>query len=108
MLFILLTNFSIAWQLLLNKGGWVDTSMNIGVKGMFQIIQRRYEGTDTVRPWSLSVEGNVKEDIRDRGVGETELPYYPFRDDALRLHTLIREYVAKVVKHHYQGNVDPH
>ncbi|XP_072049919.1 polyunsaturated fatty acid lipoxygenase ALOX15B-like [Amphiura filiformis] len=92
----------VARDLLLNEGGWVDTKMTIGVKGMLEIIRRRYQGTDTVKPWRLDVDGFLKEDIKNRGV--EDLPKYTFRDDALELHNIIKKYVEDIVEHHYTND----
>ncbi|XP_072016683.1 polyunsaturated fatty acid lipoxygenase ALOX15B-like [Amphiura filiformis] len=95
---------SIAWDLLLNKGGWVDTEMNIGVEGMLEIIRRKFEGFQgSVEPWRLHVEGNIENDIKNRKV--ENLPKYTFRDDAVRVHKIIKAYVAEKVEESY--NRDP-
>ena len=90
-----------AWDLLLNKGGWVDSEMSIGVKGMLEIISRRFKGTDTVPAWKFDQEGNIENDIQHRGV--EKLPNYLFRDDALELRRIIKEYVKKKVYDTYKG-----
>ena len=106
----------------MNEGGWVDTSMTVGVKGMYEIIRRRYQGyssalaeddidaaadvasieeTQLHHAWRLDREGNLENDIKARGV--EDLPKYYFRDDALAARGAIKEYVATVVNAHYKG-----
>ena len=107
----------VAFKTLLSDGGWVDTQMTIGVKGMYEIIRRRYQGySDSVddvdadvnsikekrqHAWRLDREGNLENDIMTRGV--EDLPKYYFRDDALALYRVIKKYVATVVNAHYKG-----
>ncbi|XP_072029207.1 polyunsaturated fatty acid lipoxygenase ALOX15B-like [Amphiura filiformis] len=111
-----------AFKALVNPGGWVDTSMSIGVKGMYEIIRRRYQGysvalddddkhvdePDAVscvedlhlaQAWRLDREGNLENDIKCRGV--EDLPKYYFRDDALAVYRAIKKYVSNVVNPHY-------
>ncbi|XP_075544217.1 polyunsaturated fatty acid 5-lipoxygenase-like isoform X2 [Dermacentor variabilis] len=81
---------------LVSPGGWVDKTLAVGVKGMFEIIRR---GLDV---WRLDVHGNPEKDIESRGVLSSEvLPWYPYRDDAIRINAAIRRYVAKVVNYYY-------
>ncbi len=109
--------FSVAFQLLLNKGGWVDSDMNIGVEGMMEIIRRRFEGhcndqhhdhdhdeyEGYVPPWRLNIEGNLENDIADRQV--EKLPNYTYRDDAMKVYKIIKKYVTTNVKDTYEGNI---
>ncbi|XP_072017405.1 arachidonate 12-lipoxygenase, 12R-type-like [Amphiura filiformis] len=94
---------SVAWDLLLNKGGWVDSDMNIGVEGMLEIIRRKFEGFQgssvAVQPWRLNVEGNIENDIKNRNV--ENLAKYTFRDDAVAVHKIIKTYVAETVNESY-------
>ncbi|XP_072037341.1 arachidonate 12-lipoxygenase, 12R-type-like [Amphiura filiformis] len=102
-----------AWDLLISEGGSFDIVMTIGVKGLLEIVRRRYEGFRSCAPWKLDKEGNLEEDIKDRGVGlkypdsdEYYLPNYTFRDDALDLYRIIKEYVTAVVEHYYAKETD--
>ncbi|XP_072014561.1 allene oxide synthase-lipoxygenase protein-like [Amphiura filiformis] len=112
-----------AFKALVNDDGWVDTSMSVGVKGMYEIIRRRYQGythalgedddddIDTAaaassvedlhlaQAWRLDREGNLENDIKSRGV--EDLPKYYFRDDALAAYRAIKKYVSNVVNPHY-------
>lgn len=81
---------------LVSPGGWVDKTLSVGVCGMFQIIRK---GLDV---WRLDLHGNPEKDIESRGVLSRDvLPWYPYRDDAIRINKAIRRYVAKVVNHYY-------
>ena len=92
--------------------------MTVGVKGMFEIIRRRYLGCDKCnidesdsasaeedfrlhQAWRLDREGNLERDIERRGV--EALPKYYFRDDALAVYRVIKKYVTAVVNPHYTG-----
>ena len=101
--------------------------MSIGVKGMWQIVRRRYQGCARAskRPgeepvdidetdassgewrlsdtWELNKEGNLENDIKARGV--EDLPKYYFRDDALPVYRTIKKYVSAVVNPHYNGTL---
>ena len=90
-----------ALALLVSEGGWVDTSMQIGRIGMFNLIAR-------VRPeWRLDVGGTLPKDLEDRGVEDPEvLPFYPYRDDALLLFNAIQAYASEYVDGHYRTDED--
>ncbi|KAH8040796.1 hypothetical protein HPB51_012966 [Rhipicephalus microplus] len=47
---------------LVSPGGWVDKTLAVGVKGMFEIIRRGLE------VWRLDQHGNPEKDIESRGV----------------------------------------
>ncbi|WAR06955.1 LOX5-like protein [Mya arenaria] len=59
---------------------------NIGLKFLYLIAKHK----DT---WRLNVEGCLPPDIVDRGVEPTDVPFYPFRDDAQLTYQAIEEYV---------------
>lgn len=81
---------------LIQPGGWVDTGMSVGVKGMFQLIERSY------LRWNFTTNGMVPNEIKSRGVYEAHiLPNYPYRDDAVDLYEYIRQYVYNCVSHFY-------
>lgn len=83
---------------LVSPGGWVDKTLSVGVIGMFEIIRR---GLDV---WKLDVHGIPEKDIESRGVLSPDvLPWYPYRDDAIRIYAAIRTYVAKVVNYYYDS-----
>ncbi|XP_050721606.1 allene oxide synthase-lipoxygenase protein-like isoform X4 [Eriocheir sinensis] len=81
---------------LVSLGGWVDTCMTQGVKGIFELMKRGFDR------WRFDREGQVEKELEARGVLDPEiLPYYPYRDDAIPLYNVIKKYVNKVVRHHY-------
>ena len=85
----------------------MDSSMSIGVKGMIEIIRRKFEGVKeedpnlvgTVVPWKLNIQSNVVEDAKERGV--ENLPNYTFLQDATKLYIFIKDYVANTVSAAY-------
>ena len=77
---------------LVSPGGWVDTAMQIGRDGMFNIVKHHW------KDWSAKENGNFVNDLKNRGVDDTEaLPNYHYRDDALLLWNAIHKYVGNVV-----------
>lgn len=83
-------------ELLVSPNGWVDKTMNIGIKGMFELIRRG------INSWRMDVEGTLPEDLKKRGVlHHSVLPGYHFRDDALLLYNAINRYVKKYVDLYY-------
>ncbi|KAF6030369.1 ALOX5 [Bugula neritina] len=91
-LFIMNIN-SLAVEALVSVGGWVDTAMNIGRTGMFNIIKANW------KDWKLETNGNLPANLKIRGV--EEIPNYFYRDDALLLWNAINKYVAEVVNQVY-------
>ncbi len=69
---------------------------------MMDIIRRRFEGHGSVPPWRLDTEGNLEKDIADRKV--EKLPKYTYRDDAMKVYKIIKQYVDTKVKASYEGN----
>ncbi|XP_052225509.1 allene oxide synthase-lipoxygenase protein-like isoform X6 [Dreissena polymorpha] len=85
-------------ELLVSKNGWVDKTMNIGQEGMFALIARG------IKKWRMNVEGTLPEDLKQRGVLDTNvLPGYHFRNDALLLYGAINKYVKKYVDLYYDS-----
>ena len=67
-----------------------------GVVGVFANIGRAYTN------WKLCVQGNLPNDLKDRGVDDLDaLPNYHYRDDGLLYWAAIRKYVKTVVEGHY-------
>ncbi|CAI9737996.1 allene oxide synthase-lipoxygenase protein-like isoform X2 [Octopus vulgaris] len=84
-------------MLLISEGGWVDTTMNIGIVGMFELISRG------VKEWRIDVDGCFPEFFKQQGLlDQTILPNYPFRDDALLYYYAIKDYVESYVKLYYE------
>lgn len=83
----------------MSPGGWVDLTMQIGRVGMFSIIAKSWA------EWDLMNQGHFVNDMKRRGVDDTEaLPNYHYRDDALLIWNAIRKYVSHVVKSVYGKN----
>jgi len=80
-------------EALVSVGGWVDTAMNIGRTGMFNIIKANW------KDWKLETNGNLPANLKIRGV--EEIPNYFYKDDALLLWNAINKYVAEVVNQVY-------
>ncbi|ESP02740.1 hypothetical protein LOTGIDRAFT_137999 [Lottia gigantea] len=87
-----------ALQLLVSVGGWVDKTMNCGAKGLVNLM------TKGVKNWSMVIDGNLKEDLKKRGVDDPNvLPGYHYRDDALLLYDAIQNYTSKYVDLYYDS-----
>lgn len=87
-------------ELLVAPNGWVDKTMNIGIKGMFDLIARG------LKEWRMDIHGTLPEDLKRRGVyclNGKILPGYYFRDDALLLYDAIKKYVTKYVNLYYDS-----
>lgn len=87
-------------ELLVAPNGWVDKTMNIGIKGMFNLIARG------LNRWRMDVHGTLPEDLKKRGVyclNGKILPGYFFRDDALLLYDAIKNYVTKYINLYYDS-----
>nr|XP_022324225.1 allene oxide synthase-lipoxygenase protein-like isoform X3 [Crassostrea virginica] len=87
-------------ELLVAPNGWVDKTMNIGIKGMFDLIARG------LNRWRMDVHGTLPEDLKRRGVyclNGKVLPGYYYRDDALLLYDAIKTYVTKYVNLYYDS-----
>merc|ERR1739842_174836 len=54
--------------------------------------------------WTYTRFASIASEHEARGVLDKDvLPYYPYRDDALLLFDVIRQYVKTVVEHHYDN-----
>ncbi|KAK7096851.1 polyunsaturated fatty acid 5-lipoxygenase-like isoform X2 [Littorina saxatilis] len=83
-------------ELLVSENGWVDNTMNFGIKGMFELIRRG------MNMWRLDTHGTLPEDLKQRGLDDPKvLPCYHFRDDALLHYTAINKYVKSYVDLYY-------
>ncbi|XP_056014951.1 allene oxide synthase-lipoxygenase protein-like [Ostrea edulis] len=83
---------------LLNKNGYVDQDMLISRKEMLMAVAKHN------RTWRLDHHGSFKKDLRTRGV--ENLPGYYFRDDAMKVHEAIQDFVDEYVKLYYGCNDD--
>ncbi|XP_022247531.1 hydroperoxide isomerase ALOXE3-like [Limulus polyphemus] len=85
-------------KFLVAPGGWVDKTMTIGCKGMFEIMRRG------LRNWRMDRNGVLPNELKSRGVNQPDvLPNYPYRDDALAIYYAIHRYVSKIVKYYYDS-----
>ncbi|XP_022087867.1 arachidonate 5-lipoxygenase-like isoform X2 [Acanthaster planci] len=83
--------------LLMSVDGWVDKTMNIGRDGMYELIGRAF------KRWRLNVEGTIINDLKARGVDDTQaLPNYHYRDDGVLIYEAMEKYVRVVVESHYE------
>ncbi|XP_071838412.1 polyunsaturated fatty acid 5-lipoxygenase-like [Apostichopus japonicus] len=98
-LYLLAIN-KIGISVLLEPGGWVDSALTVGSKGMTDLMARQLQN------WRLDVQGNLPADLKERGVDDPQsLPNYYYRDDAMPTYEAIKEYVSKIVNNFY-GNAD--
>ncbi|OQV25732.1 Allene oxide synthase-lipoxygenase protein [Hypsibius exemplaris] len=82
---------------LISVDGWVDKTLVLGNKGMFELIRRGKEA------FRLDVTATPPVDCKVRGVDSpTVLPNYPYRDDAIAVYNAIHKYVETIVKHFYK------
>ncbi|KAL8593844.1 hypothetical protein ACOMHN_065321 [Nucella lapillus] len=85
-------------RVLVSENGWVDNTMNFGIKGMFELIRR---GINT---WRLDSHGTLPEDLKRRGLEDPNvLPSYHYRDDALLYYDAIRKYVTSYIHLYYDS-----
>ncbi|XP_070197537.1 allene oxide synthase-lipoxygenase protein-like [Littorina saxatilis] len=90
-----------ARETLINPGGIIDTIMNAGLEGSFEIIRKR------LTKWRMDVDGTLPVELVKRGVEDTTaLPNYHFRDDALRVYDVIKTYATDYVKLYYKNSGD--
>jgi len=77
-------------------GGKVDQDMNFGREGMIELIKR------SVDTWRMDVEGTLPEDLKNRGLDDTNvLPGYNYREDGMLLYTAIQKYAKAYVDLYY-------
>jgi len=96
-LYLLAIN-SLALAKLVSPGGWIDRTMTSGASGLFEIVAECW------KQWRMDVDGWLPNDLKERGVDDTEaLPNYPYRDDALLLHKAILDYARDVIETHYDS-----
>ena len=85
---------------LINDGGIVDHAFSIGGKGKNMLLQRASKLYD--------VHGaNIKENVKRRGVGDTNLlPNYYYRDDGILIWDAIEFYVREIIGIFYKSDAD--
>jgi len=83
---------TLAVSKLLAPDGWIDVTMTMGVCGLYQILEKKWEY------WRLDTDAWLPAELKSRGVDDTNaLPGYMYRDDALLLHYAILNYVTEVL-----------
>jgi hypothetical protein len=87
-----------ARELLLSTGGMVDRAMSLGAGGCQELIERAWA------TWRWD-EHTLEGDLRRRGVADvSQLPDYPYRDDARLVHSALARWVSTVVQHIYPND----
>ncbi|XP_069130264.1 polyunsaturated fatty acid lipoxygenase ALOX15B-like isoform X1 [Argopecten irradians] len=81
---------------LISPDGWVQNVTAMGIKGLFELIQRKLE------TWRMDVDGTLPKELESRGLlDQTVLSGYHYRDDALALYNIINSYVTAYVALYY-------
>ncbi|XP_053388344.1 allene oxide synthase-lipoxygenase protein-like [Mercenaria mercenaria] len=87
--------------LLIDEDAFVPKTLNIGKKGMIELIKRKN------KTWRLNVEGTLPNDLKERGVDDPALlPHYYYRNDAKELYDAIFSYVQKYLDLYYTSEED--
>jgi hypothetical protein len=87
---------------LLAVGGPIDRVFAIGIKGGLEMVANRWSSPDwTFRSYDL------EQDFEDRGVADADvLPGYHYRDDARKVNSILREFVANMIGYFYHEDND--
>lgn len=80
----------------LPAGGYVDKNSYIGRVTMLRLISKHNEN------WAYSTHASTVTSLETREA--MTIPGYFFKDDALRLHGAIRQYVSEYAKHYYNNS----
>ena len=81
---------------LFDENGLFNTIFTCGGVGIKEVMRR------TWKTWRLDVQGNLPNDLKDRGVDDPEaLPRFYYRDDGLLHWNAIKKYVSTVVEGRY-------
>lgn len=97
-LFLMAIN-SKALKKLISEGGWVDKTMAIGVKGVYDLVGR------CQKIWRFDLQGTPPAEFKSRNVEDPKiLPNYHFRDDSLLIYDIIRTYVTNYVNLYYEND----
>lgn len=84
---------------LVSEGGWVDETMAIGVKGVYDLIGR------CQKIWRFDLQGTPPAEFKSRNVEDPKvLPNYHFRDDSLLIYDIIHTYVTNYVHIYYDND----
>lgn len=88
-----------ALNFLVNPGGYIDNNMTYGVKGLFELVTRRF------KTWRMDIDGWLPTDLKERGLDDLNiLSCYHFRNDALLVHSAIKKYVTAYVNLYYTSD----
>lgn len=85
-----------AQDLLIEPGGFVDKDMYIGNIHMLKLIARHNKN------WTYPANASIHASLNSREAND--IPGYFFRDDALRLHRAIRQFVSEYASHYYRNS----
>jgi arachidonate 15-lipoxygenase len=88
-----------AWKHLLAPGGGVDTIMAGRIEASVQVA------TQAALSWSFN-DAMFPRSLALRGLGDSALPAYWYRDDGGLLWSAIREWVSSYLRLYYQGSTD--
>ena len=86
---------------MLAPGKAIDLALAAGAAGALNAVRIWFNAGWSWRERSLSRE------LAARGVADaSRLPYYPYREDSLALHTIVSEYVGEVMAPFYRDDAD--
>lgn len=85
-----------AQSTLIDAGGFVDEDMYFGHVHMLQLISSHNKN------WTYSANASIHASLNLREANE--IPGYFFKDDALRLHGAIHQFVSEYATHYYSNN----
>lgn len=89
-----------ARSIMLAKGGPIDEAIACGADGAYWLIDQAWQ------TWTFDDIDPI-EDLARRGVGDAEiLPGYHYRDDAVQLWALIKNYVHQILEIFYATDLD--
>jgi len=81
------------FEKLVNKGGWFDRAVSVGVDGAYTAMKKSYA------IWKFE-DLNPHRFCEKRGVKDLE--YYPYRDDACAVYDIIKNFVSNIIKIYYK------
>jgi len=85
---------------LIPKGGVADHALSVGGGGHVHLMQKYYKSLT----WSSY---DLPEVLKERGVHEHDkLPGFHYRDDALKLWFIIKEYIVDILQIYYHSDED--
>lgn len=81
---------------LIEQGGFVDEDMYCGHIHMLKLIARHNKN------WTYPANASIHASLNSREAND--IPGYFFRDDALRLHRAIHQFVSEYASHYYRNS----